>query len=72
MVIFILNKCVYKRLEKKGKLFSIRSRIVLGMILAMIAMCLAGTVEIFREKSCDQHNVTQTIGTFLIFIRIQR
>ncbi len=66
--IFLLNTFVYKRLAASGRSFSIRSRIVIGMIAATLAMCMAGTVEIFRQKSCDTHSITQTIGLYSITI----
>lgn len=62
VIIFILNTFVYKRLEVSGRSFSIRSRIIIGMISATLAMCIAGTVEIFRQDICDKTNVIQTIG----------
>ena len=58
-----LNAFVYKRLQASGRSFSIKSRIVIGMISATFAMCLAGTVEIFRQDICRTQNFTQTIGT---------
>jgi len=32
------------------------------MIAATLAMCMAGTVEIFRQHVCGIQNITQTIG----------
>ncbi|CAF1244094.1 unnamed protein product [Rotaria sordida] len=63
VTIFFLNTFVYKRLEASGRSFSIRSRIVIGLIAASISMCIAGTIEIFRQKTCDiQSPILQTIG----------
>ncbi|UJR14008.1 hypothetical protein I4U23_001008 [Adineta vaga] len=63
VAIFFLNTFVYKRLEASGRSISIRSRITFGMISATIAMCLAGTVEIYRQKLCDsQPTISQIIG----------
>jgi dipeptide/tripeptide permease len=61
--IMFLNAFVYKRLQASGRSFSIKSRILIGMISATFAMCLAGTVEIFRQDICQTENFTQTIGT---------
>ncbi|CAF4175102.1 unnamed protein product [Rotaria sp. Silwood2] len=63
VTIFFLNTFVYKRLEASGRSFSIRSRIVIGLISASLSMCIAGTVEIFRQKRCDTlPTIPQTIG----------
>ncbi len=63
MAIFFLNTFVYKRLEASGRSFSIRSRIFIGMFSATVAMCIAGTVEVFRQKACDSSpTITQFIG----------
>lgn len=64
--IFVLNTFVYKRLHASGRTFPIRSRIVIGMISATLAMCMAGVVEIFRQKTClSSPTISQTIGRFL-------
>lgn len=63
VTIFFLNTFVYKHLEAKGRSFSIKSRIVVGMISAAFAMCMAGTVEIFRQRACDElPTISQIIG----------
>ncbi|CAF1488783.1 unnamed protein product [Adineta steineri] len=63
LAIFFLNTFVYKRLEASGRSISIRTRIIIGMISATIAMCMAGTVELFRQKLCDsQPTISQFIG----------
>ena len=63
VTIFVLNTFVYKRLYASGRTFPIRSRIVIGMISATLAMCMAGVVEIFRQKTClSSLTVSQTIG----------
>lgn len=62
VTIFFLNAFVYKRLRASGRSFSIKSRIIIGMISAAAAMCIAGTVEIFRQEICETQNFTQTIG----------
>jgi hypothetical protein len=70
VAIFFLNTFVYKRLEASGRSFSIKSRIIIGMISATIAMCIAGTIEIFRQNACDSSpTITQFIGIYEI-IRI--
>ena len=66
--IMFLNAFVYKRLQASGRSFSIKSRIIIGMISATFAMCLAGAVEIFRQDICQTQNFTQTIGTRLLEI----
>ncbi|CAF2586135.1 unnamed protein product [Rotaria sp. Silwood2] len=61
VVIFILNTCLYKRLHINNRPFSIKIRMVIGMISATLSMCLTGIVEIFRQKKCDS-SFQQTIG----------
>ncbi|CAF1102360.1 unnamed protein product [Rotaria sp. Silwood1] len=63
VTIFFLNTFVYKRLEASGRSISIRSRIIIGLMSASLSMCIAGTVEIFRQKTCDTlPTISQTIG----------
>jgi hypothetical protein len=62
VTIFFLNAFVYKRLQASGRSFPINSRIFIGLISATLAMCMAGTVEIFRQHICKTDNFTQTIG----------
>lgn len=61
VTLFILNTFVYKRLDKHGRTFSHRSRVIVGMLSATLAMCIAGVIEIFRQESCD-HWTLQFIG----------
>jgi hypothetical protein len=69
VAIFVLNTFVYKRLYASGRSFSIKSRMVIGMISATLAMCIAGTVEIFRQMKCDSSpNILQTIGIYSMII----
>lgn len=62
VIILILNTFVYKRLQRSGRSFSVRTKILVGLIPAAISMCIAGTVEIFRQNICETQNFTQTIG----------
>ncbi len=64
-MIFFLNTFIYKRLKTTERIFSIRSRIILGMILATIAMCMAGIVEIYRQNSCGNGDIPQIIGIYI-------
>ena len=57
--IFILNSCVYKHLPAKNEQFSMRVRIVIGMIFATLSMCTTGVVEMFRQGRCDTTNSSQ-------------
>ncbi|CAF5169539.1 unnamed protein product, partial [Rotaria magnacalcarata] len=61
LVIFILNTCIYERLHINNRLFSIKARMVIGLIAATVSMCITGTVEIFRQRRCDS-SFQQTIG----------
>lgn len=64
VTILLLNTFVYKRLQASGRSFSIKSRITIGMVSAALAMCMAGTVEVFRQDICQTQNFTQTIGMY--------
>ncbi len=66
VTIFFLNAFVYKRLRASGRSFPINFRIIIGMIAATLAMCMAGTVEIFRQSISETQNFTQIIGRNLI------
>lgn len=41
-----------------------KTRLVLGMIIAAIAMCISGVVEIYRQEQCGNSNdtIVQKIG----------
>ncbi|CAF1488802.1 unnamed protein product [Adineta steineri] len=62
VTIFLLNTFVYKRLQASGRSFPINTRIVIGMVSAALSMCMAGTVEIFRQNICKTQNFTQIIA----------
>ncbi|CAF0972504.1 unnamed protein product [Adineta ricciae] len=62
VTIFLLNTFVYKRLQASGRSFPINTRIVIGMTSAALSMCMAGTVEIFRQNICKTQNFTQIIA----------
>jgi hypothetical protein len=64
VTIFILNTCVYKHLYTKNRPFSMKVRIIIGMICATLSMCITGVIEIVRQKRCDSpfHQTNQTIG----------
>ncbi|CAF4006844.1 unnamed protein product [Rotaria sordida] len=62
VTIFLLNAFVYKRLQASGRSFPINTRIIIGLISAALAMCMAGTIEIVRQNVCKTHNFTQIIG----------
>jgi hypothetical protein len=61
---------VYKRLQASGRSFSINTRIVIGMISAAFSMCIAGTVEIFRQNVSKTQNFTQIIGIYFEFLNV--
>ena len=68
VTIIFLNAFVYKRLQAGGRSFSIRSRILMGLIPASLAMCMAGTVEFFRQEINKTQNFTQIIGNQIVDI----
>ena len=61
---------MYKRLQASGRSFSINTRIIIGMISAAFAMCMAGTVEIFRQNISKTQNFTQIIGIHFLYFFI--
>jgi hypothetical protein len=38
------------------------------MILAALAMCMAGIVEIFRQEACEDKPIKQVISTYPIIV----
>ncbi|CAF1563409.1 unnamed protein product [Rotaria magnacalcarata] len=62
VTIFFLNAFAYKRLQASGRSFPINTRIIIGLISAALAMCMAGTIEIIRQDVCKTQNFTQIIG----------
>ena len=66
--ILILNVCVYKYLENRNRSLSIATKFLLGMCFALASMCVAGIVEIFRQKQCTSGNVRSINQLFDHFI----
>ena len=54
--LMIFNLFVYKRLSNPSRPLSIGRKLVIGMILASLSMCIAGIVEIFRQNQCISGN----------------
>ena len=50
VTLLILNMFLYKYLVKQQRLPTIATKFVIGMCLAVITMCVAGSVEIFRQR----------------------
>lgn len=59
--ILMLHMFVYKCWDAQNKRVSIATKIVIGMIFACIAMFLAGSVEIARQKGCNHLNNSKEI-----------
>ncbi len=55
--IIILNTFVYKYLDARNRIISIKTKLVIGMILASLTMFIAGMVEISRQKSGCTSNI---------------
>lgn len=62
VLIFILNTFVYKRLEKSGRSFSLKTRMTIGLATAVLAMIFAGTVEKIRIDKPTDESFNQIIG----------
>lgn len=43
---------VYKCINARNRAVSIVMKFIVGMIFACITMCIAGSIEILREKDC--------------------
>lgn len=52
--ILILNFLVYKYLDARNRLLTITKKLAIGMCFGLITMCIAGTVEVFRQQKCDR------------------
>lgn len=61
VVILILHTCVYRCLPVTHELLSIKNRLVIGMVSAVLSMCCAGSAEIFRQRECNSP-IQQMIG----------
>lgn len=48
----MLNTFGYEYLRKRNRVLSIRTKLLIGMALASLTMCLAGFFEIVRQKYC--------------------
>jgi len=46
-----------------------KTRLILGMVAAAIAMLITGVVEIYRQEQCNNGNsIEQRVGTYSILI----
>ncbi|CAF0739285.1 unnamed protein product [Adineta ricciae] len=62
--LMIFNLFVYKRLSNPSRTLSIRRKLVIGMILASLSMCIAGIVEIFRQNQCISDKDDSSLSIF--------
>lgn len=55
--IIIFNLFIYKCLEARNRSLSIPMKLVIGMFFACLSLCIAGTVEVFRQEKCDSNRI---------------
>ena len=48
----ILNLFIYKCINEQNRASIITIKLIIGMCCAVIAMCIAGGIEIWRQKKC--------------------
>ena len=74
--IVFCNIFVYKVFGIQHESFTIATKFVIGMCLACLTMCIAGTVEKFRQDKCNSfHNIEQYSHlnrTILLFLGQQQ
>jgi hypothetical protein len=51
--ILIFNLFIYKCMDVRHKSLTIATKFVIGMCFSIATMCIAGTVEVFRQEGCD-------------------
>ena len=66
MGILILHGFVYKYLHIRDRSLTIATKFIISMCLAVIAMCIAGGVEILRQHCCPGSSVPEQTNSNLI------
>ncbi len=64
----ILTIFVYKYLDARNRIISIKVKLILGMILASLTMCISGTIEAVRQNYCIPSRVLDMFFQYLVLI----
>ena len=68
LLIPLFDRVIYPALDRRGYMLSPRLRIVIGMILSMCSMVVAGLLEMYRLsvywKNGTEHIYWQFVGMF--------
>lgn len=75
ILIPFVDRVLYPRLAKAGYPFTMVNRIAVGMLFATLAVCVAGTVEMFRLRAvntnssapCCSYVIAQNISEWSLF-----
>ncbi|CAF1137149.1 unnamed protein product [Rotaria sordida] len=62
--VMILIKFVYKYMDIQNRTMIIKIKLIIGMILASLTMCIAGIIEIFRQKHCTKEKDDSDLSIF--------
>ncbi|UJR14271.1 hypothetical protein I4U23_001262 [Adineta vaga] len=62
--LLILNLLIYKRSDDPRQTLTIRRKLVIGMILASLSMCIAGIIEIIRQNQCILDQSDSSLNIF--------
>ena len=70
MLLPLFDRVIYPHLDKRGYNLNLRVRIIIGMLFSMLAVGLAGVLEMYRLKvywkDGVQHPHIQKIGKIVV------
>ncbi|CAF2742258.1 unnamed protein product [Rotaria sp. Silwood2] len=62
--VIILTTFVYKYMDAQNRTMTIKIKLIIGIILASLTMCIAGIVEIIRQKHCTKEKDYSDLSIF--------
>ncbi|CAM4955090.1 unnamed protein product [Rotaria socialis] len=62
--ITILNTVVYKFFDTHNRQLTIKIKLIIGMVLASLAMCITGIVEMDRQKYCTEEKDDSNLSIY--------
>jgi dipeptide/tripeptide permease len=69
--LLIFNTFVYKFLNTRHRSFTITTKFVIGMCFACMTMCIAGSVEYYRQQGClDNHDLGNNDSSLQIYYQL--
>ncbi|CAF0976439.1 unnamed protein product [Rotaria sp. Silwood1] len=62
--VIILTIFIYKYMDTQNRTMTIKIKLIIGMILAALTMCIAGIIEIIRQKYCTKERDNSDLSIY--------